>query len=138
MAGIPISSSLAGKPGNSLKIMSTIAFPANSVLLITGINETKGYRVYDDEQPLKDCIFCDTAEDGAIELDKGHFYKMLVREYGRCTGRVYVDNCGKASPVGWVFQKRMKYEDCDEFYLQETWVHFATVTPKRYADFLIP
>lgn len=28
----------------------------------------------------------------------------------------------KAVPVGWVFVKRMKYEDCEDTYIREVWV----------------
>lgn len=113
--------------------MSQVTLAPNSVLLTTGINATKGRRIYDDEQPLKDCVYCDVAEDGSVTMDKGEFYKMLVRKYGRCIGRVYVDRDGSAMPIGWAFVKRAEYTDCHETYLQETWVSFAAVTPKSYS-----
>ena len=44
-------------------------------------------------------------------------------DYGRCISKVYVDAAdGPPTPVGWVFVKRAKYQDCDETYLHETWV----------------
>ncbi len=75
------------------------------------INRTEGYRFGDSDkyEPFTD--------------DLGRLYKFLMAEYGRCTSRVYVDtkqNGTKA--VGWVFIKRMKYEDCNKTYLREVWV----------------
>lgn len=57
-------------------------------------------------------------------------YKSLLKEYGRCQSKVYIDrtptdyksNKGKVKAIGWVFQKRVKYEDSKDTYLQETWV----------------
>lgn len=52
----------------------------------------------------------------------GKLFKFLQKEYGRCQSSVYVDKDGKAVKVGWYFQKRRKYEDCNEYFLQGTWV----------------
>lgn len=72
----------------------------------------------------------------------GQLYRSLVSEYGRCTSKVYVTTRAEDGiPVGWVFQKRMEYEDArrdqpavDRFYIREVWVHLydgpATVTCK--------
>lgn len=46
-------------------------------------------------------------------------FRSLQRDFGRCSGKVYI---GEAQQIGWVFEKRMKYEDCNEYYLQEVWV----------------
>ena len=55
--------------------------------------------------------------------DLGRLFKSLRREYGRCVSRVYQDTPdGTADPIGWVFQKRAKYTDSPETYLQEVWV----------------
>ena len=55
--------------------------------------------------------------------NKGELYREIMSEYGRCTGRVYVDGPdGEAVPIGWVFRKRQKYDDCNETYLADTWV----------------
>jgi hypothetical protein len=63
----------------------------------------------------------------------------MVREYGRCTGRVYIDGAdGKGLPIGWVFIKRKEYDDCKETFLQETWVtlHTAPDTVTREPHYL--
>ena len=55
--------------------------------------------------------------------DLGQLYRALVWEFGRCIGKAYIDGPdGKAIPVGWVFVKRMRYQDVPQTYLQETWV----------------
>jgi hypothetical protein len=70
----------------------------------------------------------------------GELYKGLRAMYGRCTGRVYIDKKdGIAQAIGWVFVKRMKYEDTGGPYLQETWVSVhekmpETVTTNFYAE----
>lgn len=62
--------------------------------------------------------------------DIGALYAGCVREFGRCTGHVYVDTtAGEVVPVGWVFVKRVEYDDAgrygfrgDRTYLREVWV----------------
>jgi hypothetical protein len=50
-------------------------------------------------------------------------YRWLVREHGRCTGKIWVDTeDGSRLHVGWVFLKRDRYEDTGETFLHETWV----------------
>ena len=63
--------------------------------------------------------------------NKGKLFRNCQKEFGGCTGKIYndVDN-NKA--FGWVFAKKVKYEDVDEYYLQEVWVHLyhdVTGTP---------
>jgi hypothetical protein len=54
----------------------------------------------------------------------GELFRDCVREYGRCTSRVYVDDKnGKAHPIGWTFLKRVPYEDDrKKTWLREVWV----------------
>jgi hypothetical protein len=87
------------------------------------VNATKDYRI---------------GESGVYETcyeDKGKLYRAMVREYGRCTGHVYIDPDAKV--VGWVFLKRKEYEDTHETYLAETWVtvHTAPDTVTRTAHY---
>src|SRR5690606_25214162 len=50
-------------------------------------------------------------------------YGALVGEFGRCVGKADIDGPdGKAIAVGWVFVKRMRYQEVSQTYLQETWV----------------
>ena len=56
----------------------------------------------------------------------GDLFLSLQREYGRCVSKVYI---GDGDPIGWVFQKRTKYTDCDKTYLAETWVTLHTDKP---------
>lgn len=63
-------------------------------------------------------------------------YRAMQQQYGRCIGKVYID-AGK--PVGWIFHKRQKYDDCNKTYLQETWVTVHSGPPTKtikyhYAD----
>jgi hypothetical protein len=58
----------------------------------------------------------------------GELFKSLRKEYGSCTSMVYQDTPdGTADPIGWVFEKRVKYEGANETYLQQTWVTYRQV-----------
>ena len=75
------------------------------------VNATKGY-CFSKDRPFETC-----------HENLGDLYRAMVREYGRCTSKMYTDRGVKpAMCVGWVFVKRAKYNDANETYLQETWV----------------
>lgn len=62
----------------------------------------------------------------------GELFRCLRGEYGLCTGRMYVDaKTGGAVQIGWVFQKRVRYEDSHETYIREVWVEVSTTKPER-------
>jgi hypothetical protein len=65
--------------------------------------------------------------------DLSVLYRALRSEHGRCIGKVYIDTAEGTKAIGWVFQKRARYDDCNETYLQETWVtlHDAEPTVER-------
>jgi hypothetical protein len=55
--------------------------------------------------------------------DEGELFRSLQKEYGRCTGKCYIDlPRQEARAIGWVFLKKVKYDDVDEYFLRETWV----------------
>jgi hypothetical protein len=77
----------------------------------------------------------------AFTDDRGQLYRALMREYGRCTSKVYVDDPAPVNgddakgytlrprAVGWVFVKRVEYDDAhrlppgrERTYLREVWV----------------
>lgn len=72
------------------------------------INQTAGYR-FGDSEPYEPYT------DNIKEL-----FQSMQREYGRCTGKIYIDP--DATPIGWVFEKKLQYEDTKEFYTREVWV----------------
>jgi hypothetical protein len=83
------------------------------------VNATKGTRFGDSDwyEPYTD--------------DLGELYRSLRSEYGRCVSKVYVDTAGgEAKAIGWVFHKRMEYEDAhhcrpdERSYLREVWVTY--------------
>ena len=65
-------------------------------------------------------------ESGSYESytdNKGELFRSLQRSFGRCIGKMYIDiEDGGAIEVGYVFNKKLKYTDCNEYYIQETWV----------------
>jgi hypothetical protein len=81
----------------------------------TWINATKGYS-YGDSGVYETCY-----------NTLGQLYKFLTKECGKCISKMYIDNPNnehKPFHIGYVFQKREKYTDCNETYLKETWVSF--------------
>ena len=89
----------------------------------TYVNATKGYQ------------FGDSGWYTPYTEDKGRLFRNYQREYGRCVSKVYVDlPGGKVQPVGWVFEKRMEYEDArrswskeQREYVREVWVTYRMV-----------
>lgn len=85
----------------------------------TFINQTKGYRFGDNDwyEPYTDNV--------------GKLFRSLQKEYGRCVSKVYRDTKDKTITCGWVFEKRMKYEDARgndpdrDYYTREVWVEIA-------------
>lgn len=64
----------------------------------------------------------------------GKLFRSLQREYGRCTGKVYVDTFNGVKAIGWVFEKRMQYDDArskDDTYTREVWVTLHTAKPEH-------
>lgn len=85
-------------------------------LQIDTINKTKGYR-FGDSGVFESCYD-----------NTGKAFKGLRKEYGRCISKMYV---GEGSHIGWVFIKKAKYDDCNEYYLQETWVSLHEAPPVK-------
>ncbi len=83
-------------------------------VIVDYVNATKGYRY----------------EGFTEETDKtpGEIFKMARSEYGKCVSKMFIDvpmgdGTFDTKNAGWVFQKRVKYLDCKDCYLQETWVN---------------
>jgi len=64
---------------------------------------------------LDTTIFADLAPPVVV----GNIFRWCQKEFGRCTGKVYVKN---GIHVGWIFLKREQYEDSRETFLHETWI----------------
>lgn len=79
-------------------------------------NDGKRYVMGENVIDVADTVFDE-------DHSPGNIYRWCLREYGRCTGKVYIDTVEHGTVhVGWVFQKREKYEDCNETFLHETWI----------------
>lgn len=89
-------------------------------IIETAVNATEHYRLYDD-------IVTDVEETYCLDADStpGDIYRWCLKEHGRCTSKVYVDTDDGPIHIGWVFQKREKYDDSDETFLKETWITLA-------------
>lgn len=49
-------------------------------------------------------------------------FRSCQKEYGKCVSKIYVDLDDTRHAVGWVFEKKMQYDDSKEFFQAETWV----------------
>ena len=69
-----------------------------------------------------------------ISTKMGELFLSMQREYGRCTGKMFVDRLsdGKPHHVGWVFEQRKRYDDCAETFLSETWITFRKGEPEPH------
>lgn len=52
--------------------------------------------------------------------DTGKLFRSLQGEYGKCISKMYHDDY--TGSIGWVFEKKVKYTDCNEYYLLEAWI----------------
>ena len=80
----------------------------------------------------RDCI---TGESGVYETftdSPGELFRSCQKEYGRCVGKVYI---GDGQAIGWVFQKRMQYDDCQETFLLETWITLHSALPVKTIEY---
>ena len=84
------------------------------------VNESEGYRLGDSD------VF------ESRFTSKSEAWKHYRREYGRCISKVYI---GEDKPIGWVFQKLVKYTDCNEKYLQSAWVTLHAAPPVRSIEY---
>jgi hypothetical protein len=80
------------------------------------INKTRGHR-FGHSEPY---------DTGRTFAKLGDVFRDLQRAYGGGTSKVYLDNPkDQARPhvIGWVFEKRMPYEDDPlRTYIREVWV----------------
>jgi hypothetical protein len=60
----------------------------------------------------------------------GQAFRELQKLYGRCISKMYREPT--EHQVGWVFQGRAKYDDCDKTYLREVWVELSTTKPEQH------
>src|SRR6266581_7034903 len=71
----------------------------NLFIDIAQVNETKHYHL------------CDPSFEETRFDDMGELYRSLVKEYGKCVSKQYIDINGKSTQIGWVFEKRVVYDD---------------------------
>ena len=83
---------------------------------ITAINADTG-AVFRNDGPLV------SGKDSKREL-----FADLQKKYGRCVSHMYSGN----ERVGWVFEKRAEYSDCNDTYMQETWISVLSETEDGY------
>jgi hypothetical protein len=86
----------------------------------TWVNATRGHGIGDSG----------VYETSYEEDERGALYRVLVKEYGRCVSKVYIDReGGPPKVIGWVFIQRAKYTDSSDTYIRETWVTLHKAPP---------
>lgn len=86
-------------------------------------NEDKGYQFARFVERLDNTYMGENASSGDI-------FRAMREEYGRCTGKVYIDEPNDpAKPCGWFFVSRQRYEDTGEPYLRGAWVTVGEYHP---------
>lgn len=94
--------------------------PGTLLVRETYLNATEGYIFGYDEEPQE-----------AWTNSVGELFLAGQREFGRCISKMYRDGDDGPKQVGWVFSKRMAYEDDrDSFYEREVWVEVFTTWEK--------
>lgn len=76
----------------------------------------------------KNCRNYDELEEIAVGETQSSIYLHMKQEYGKCTSRIYID---KSVPMGWSFQKRVKYWDSNDTFLQTAWITLVRVVPRQ-------
>lgn len=101
----------------------------NLFIEVVRSNVTKGYRITDPD-------FQETKYS-----DNGVLYKALVKEYGRCISKQYIEmgkiiGYNNRVQIGWVFAKRETYTDAKkpikkdrDTFICETWVSVHSKKP---------
>ncbi len=56
-------------------------------------------------------------------------FNAMQREYGPCRSSIYVDTPTGTQKVGWYFEKRKRFDDCNECAQFGTWVTFHDAEP---------
>lgn len=83
----------------------------------------------------KGCQFGDSDVYETCHETMGSLYRAMVKEYGRCTSKVYIDTEEGSKHIGWVFISRCKYEDSKDTYLREVWASVHTGPPTRTMEY---
>lgn len=82
----------------------------------TFVNISKGY-------------ICSESEVYKTDFDSvNKLFRALNKEHGKCVSKMYI---GEGQHIGYVFQKRQKYDDSKETFLLETWVSFHKEKPTK-------
>lgn len=90
----------------------------------TYVNQTENYR------------FGDSNWYEAWTESRQKLFSKCQKEFGRCVSKMYRDFSEGAKAVGWVFEKKMQYEDHGnnrppKFYIREVWVEVKEVEPEE-------
>lgn len=62
-------------------------------------------------------------------------FRSLQKGFGGCVSKIYQDTpmgdgTYREYSLGWVFEKKVKYEDCNKYFIREVWCEISLVKPK--------
>src|SRR5271170_1809368 len=63
----------------------------------------------------------------------GQLYRSCLKQYGRCTGKIYVDTDTGTHQVGWIFFKKAPDK---EHYDAFTWITVYTTPPTKKVEWV--
>ena len=91
----------------------------------TYVNKSEDYILGEESIDIEDSIINNLRE----------LYHHGLQEYGRCTSKIFIDKSDGAKHIGYTFEKRVKYTDSNNTYLQETWLaieHYTQTVTREY------
>jgi hypothetical protein len=91
----------------------------NNYFVEAHLNKTENYLLGEPyKMPLKDTVIKNLQD----------LYRFGLKEYGRCSSKIYIDVNGKAIHIGYCFIQKRFYEDTKEPYIAETWLSIESYT----------
>ena len=95
--------------------------------------------IYVQEQFVDRTRECRTGDSEVYESFTSNvkdLFQHLQQEHGVCISNIFRDGPNdEAVPIGWVFQKRMKYSDTKESFVQEVWVSLHKAPPTKTIEY---
>jgi len=68
------------------------------------------------------CVYYCEIENWDICETVSDVFREAKKQYGKCMSKIYVDTENSIQVSGWVFEKKVKYADCNDKYIQRAWI----------------
>ncbi len=104
--------------------MKRYPLPRAARLSTTYMDTTRGCCIGEEKLPVPDMI-CTIEVDNWYHVDLSALFKSLRQDFGYRCRKMYTDlPDGNRVRVGWIFQKKCKYNDSPNSFEREVWVCF--------------